>query len=122
MFTEFCTSCGSFDHTTFTPSEKKTVQSFSNLVTNIYNKAKQHNDAYNTCKANVLADFICDLVAINDDWYPKADFLDNIKHPETFEKSLDTYMKTLNQTTLERYSGDNPDDTRNISTELYNYI
>lgn len=122
MFTEFCTSCGSFDNTTFTPSEKKTVQSFSDLVTNIYNNAKQHNDAYNTCKANVLADFVCDLAAINDDWYPKADFLDNIKHPETFEKSLDTYMKTLDQTTLERYSGGNPDDARNISTELYNYI
>ena len=122
MFTEFCTSCGSFDNTTFTPSEKETIQNFSDVVTSIYNKAKQHNDTYNTCKANVLADFICDLVAINDDWYPKADFLDNTKHPETFEKSLDTYMKTLDQTTLERYSGDNPDDTRNISTELYNYI
>lgn len=31
-------------------------------------------------------------------------------------------MKTLNQTTLERYSGNNPDDARNISTELYNYL
>lgn len=88
----------------------------------IYTKAKEQTDSYNDCKANVLADFICDLVTINDDWYPKADFLDNIKHPETFEKSLDTYMKTLDQTTLERYSGDNPDDTRNISTELYNYL
>ncbi len=122
MFTEFCTSCGSFDDTTFTPSEEKTIQSFSNVVTNIYDKTKQHNDTYNTCKANVLADFICDIVAINDDWYPKEDFLDNIKHPETFEKSLDTYMKTLDEDTLKRYSGDDPDDVRNISTELYNYL
>ena len=122
MFTEFCTSCGSFDNTTFTSSEEKTIQRFSDVVTDIYNKTKQHTDSYNDCKANVLADFICDLVAINDDWYSKADFLDNIKHPETFEKSLDTYMKTLDQTTLERYSGDNPDDPRNISTELYNYL
>ena len=122
MFTEFCTSCGSFDNTTFTPSEKESIQSFSNVVTSIYNKAKQHNDTYNTCKANVLADFICDLVAINDDWYTKDDFLNNLKHPESFEKSLDTYMETLNQTTLERYSGDLVDDARNISTELYNYL
>ena len=122
MFTEFCTSCGSFDNTTFTPSEKKTIQTFSNLVTNIYDKTKQHNDTYNTCKANVLADFICDIVAINNDYYTKEDFLNNIKHPETFEKSLDTYMKTLDQTTLERYSGDMADDARNISTELYNYL
>ena len=122
MFTKFCTSCGSFDYTTFTSSEKDTIQSFSNLVTSIYNKAKQHNDTYNTCKANVLADFICDLVAINDDWYPKEDFLDNIKHPETFENSLDTYMKTLDKDTLKRYSGGNPDDPRNISTDLYNYL
>ena len=122
MFTEFCTSCGSFDNTTFTPSEKKTIQNFSDVVTAIYTKAKQHNDTYNTCKANVLADFVCDLVAINDDWYPKEDFLNNIKHPETFEKSLDTYMKTLDEDTLKRYSGDDPDDVRNISTELYNYL
>lgn len=122
MFTEFCTSCGSFDDTTFTPSEEKTIQNFSNVVTNIYTKAKEKTDNYNTCKANVLADFICDLVAITDDWYTKDDFLDNIKHPETFENSLDTYMKTLDETTLERYSGDDPDDTRNISTELYNYL
>lgn len=122
MFTDFCTSCGSFDSTTFTSSEKKTIQRFSDVVTDIYNKTKQHTDNYNDCKANVLADFICDLVAINDDWYPKADFLDNIKHPETFKKSLNSYMKTLNQTTLERYSGNNPDDARNISTELYNYL
>lgn len=122
MFTEFCTSCGSFDDTTFTSSEKDTIQSFSNLVTNIYDKAKQHNDAYNDCKANVLADFVCDLVAINDDWYPKENFLNNIKHPETFENGLDTYMKTLNKDTLKRYSGNNPDDARNISTELYNYL
>lgn len=122
MFTEFCTSCGIFDHTTFTPSEKQRVQAFSNVVTNIYNKAKTHTDAYHSCKANVLADFICDLVAITDDWYTKDDFLDNIKHPETFENSFDTYMKTLDETTLERYSGDDPDDTRNISTELYNYL
>jgi len=122
MFTEFCTSCGNFDTTTFTASEKEIIQSFSNVVTSIYNKAKQHNDAYNTCKANVLADFICDLVAINDDWYPKEDFLNNIKHPETFEKSLNNYMKTLDQATLERYSGNITDDARNISTELYNYL
>ena len=122
MFTEFCTSCGSFDDTTFTPSEKDTIQSFSNLVTSIYNKTKEHADPYNNCKANTLADFICDLVAINDDYYTKEDFLNNIKHPENFEKSLNSYMKTLNQTTLERYSGDMADDARNISTELYNYL
>lgn len=122
MFTEFCTSCGSFDDTTFTPSEKDTIQSFSNLVTSIYNKTKKHTDPYNNCKANILADFICDLVAINDDYYTKEDFLNNLKHPESFEKSLDTYMETLNQTTLERYSGDMADDARNISTELYNYL
>lgn len=122
MFTDFCTSCGSFDDTMFTPSEEKTIQNFSNVVTSIYTKAKEQTDSYNDCKANVLADFVCDLVAITDDWYPKADFLDNIKHPETIEKSLDTYMKTLDETTLKRYSGDNPDDARNISTELYNYL
>lgn len=122
MFTKFCTSCGSFDDTTFTSSEKDTIQVFSNLVTNIYDKAKEYTDPYNDCKANVLADFVCDLVAINDNWYTKANFLDNIKHPETFENSLNTYMKTLDETTLKRYSGNNPDDARNISTELYNYI
>ena len=122
MFTDFCTSCGFFDSTTFTSSEEKTIQRFSDVVTSIYNKAKQHNDTYNTCKANVLADFICDLVTINDDWYTKDDFLNNIKRPESFEKSLNTYMKTLDKDTLKRYSGDNPDDARNISTELYNYL
>lgn len=86
MFTEFCTSCGSFDHTTFTPSEEETIQNFSNVVTSIYNNAKKYTDPYNDCKANILADFICDLVAINDDYYTKEDFLNNIKHPETFEK------------------------------------
>lgn len=122
MFIDFCTSCGSFDSTTFTPSEKETIQSFSNVITTLYNKAKEHTDLYNDCKANVLADFVCDLVAINDDYYTKEDFLNNIKHPETFEKSLNNYMKTLNQATLERYSGDMADDARNISTELYNHI
>ena len=122
MFTEFCTSCGSFDDTTLTSSEKETIQNFSDVVTTIYTKAKEQTDSYNDCKANVLADFICDIVAINNDYYTKEDFLNNIKHPETFEKSLDTYMKTLDQTTLERYSGDMADDARNISTELYNYL
>lgn len=122
MFIDFCTSCGSFDTTTFTPSEEKTIQSFSNVVTTLYNKAKEHTDTYNDCKANVLADFVCDLVAINDDYYTKEDFLNNIKHPETFEKSLNNYMKTLDQATLERYSGNITDDARNISTELYNYL
>lgn len=122
MFTEFCTSCGSFDSTNFTTKEKEIIQSFSDVVTDIYDKAKEYADAYNDCKANVLADFVCDLVAINDDYYTKEDFLNNIKHPETFEKSLNNYMKTLDQATLKRYSGDNPDDTRNISTELYNYL
>lgn len=122
MFIDFCTSCGSFDTTTFTPSEEKTIQSFSNVVTTLYNKAKEHTDTYNDCKANVLADFVCDLVAINDDYYTKEDFLNNIKHPETFEKSLNNYMKTLDQATLERYSGNTTDDARNISTELYNYL
>lgn len=122
MFTEFCTSCGNFDSTSFTAKEKEIIQSFSDIVTNIYNKAKEHTDLYNDCKANVLADFVCDLVAINDNYYTKEDFLNNIKHPETFEKSLDTYMKTLDEDTLKRYSGNNPDDARNISTELYNYL
>ena len=122
MFTDFCTSCGNFDSTTFTPSEEETIQSFSNVVTSIYDKAKEYSDPYNDCKANVLADFVCDLVAINDDYYTKEDFLNNIKHPETFEIKLENYIKTLDQTTLERYSGDNPDDARNISTELYNYL
>lgn len=122
MFTEFCTSCGSFDSTNFTAKEKEVIQSFSNVVTSIYNKTKAHTDTYNNCKANVLADFICDLVAINDDWYPKEDFLNNLKHPESFEIKLENYMKTLDQATLERYSGDMADDARNISTELYNYL
>lgn len=122
MFTEFCTSCGSFDNTTFTSSEEKVIQTFSNVVTSIYNKTKEHADIYNDCKANVLADFVCDLVAINDDYYTKEDFLNKIKHPKSFEKSLDNYMKTLDQATLERYSGDMADDARNISTELYNYL
>lgn len=122
MFTEFCTSCGSFDSTNFTTKEKEIIQSFSDIVTTLYNKAKKKADSYNDCKANVLADFVCDLVAINDDYYTKEDFLNNLKHPESFEKSLDTYMETLDKTTLKRYSGDNPDDTRNISTELYNYL
>lgn len=122
MFTEFCTSCGNFDSTTFTPSEEKTIQRFSDVVTNLYDKAKRKADNYNDCKANILADFVCDLVAINDDYYTKEDFLNNIKHPESFEMKLENYMKTLDQTTLERYSGDDPDDARNISTELYNYL
>lgn len=122
MFTEFCTSCGSFDDTTFTSSEKDTIQRFSNVVTTIYTKAKEQTDSYNDCKANVLADFICDLVAINDDYYTKEDFLNNITHPESFEIKLENYMKTLDQATLERYSGDMADDARNISTELYNYL
>lgn len=122
MFIDFCTSCGNFDSTTFTPSEEETIQNFSNVVTNLYDKTKRKADNYNNCKANILSDFICDLVAINDDWYTKDDFLDNIKHPETFENNLDTYMKTLDQATLEHYSGDLADDARNISTELYNYL
>ena len=64
MFIDFCTSCGNFDNTTFTPSEKETIQNFSDIVTTIYTKAKEQTDSYNDCKANVLADFICDLVAI----------------------------------------------------------
>lgn len=122
MFTEFCTSCGSFDSTNFTAKEKEIIQSFSDIVTTLYNKAKKKADSYNDCKANVLADFVCDLVAINDDYYTKEDFLNNLKHPESFEKSLDTYMETLDKTTLKRYSGDLADDARNISTELYNYL
>lgn len=122
MFTEFCTSCGNFDSTSFTAKEKEVIQSFSDVVTNIYKKAKEHTNPYNDCKANVLADFVCDLVAINDDYYTKENFLNNITHPESFEKSLNSYMKTLDQTTLKRYSGDMADDARNISTELYNYL
>lgn len=122
MFTEFCTSCGSFDNTNFTAKEKEIIQSFSDIVTTLYNKAKKKADSYNDCKANVLADFVCDLVTINDDYYTKEDFLNNLKHPESFEMKLENYMKTLNQATLERYSGDMADDARNISTELYNYL
>ena len=122
MFIDFCTSCGNFDSTSFTAKEKEIIQSFSDIVTNIYNKAKKYTDTYNDCKANVLADFICDLVAINDDYYTKEDFLNNIKHPESFEITLENYMKTLDQATRERYSGDIADDARNISTELYNYL
>ena len=122
MFIDFCTSCGTFDSTSFTTKEKEVIQSFSDIVTNIYEKAKEHTDSYNDCKANVLADFICDLVAINDDYYTKEDFLNNLKHPESFEMNLNSYMKTLDQVTLERYSGNMADDARNISTELYNYL
>lgn len=122
MFIDFCTSCGNFDSTSFTAKEKEVIQSFSDVVTNLYDKAKKKADIYNDCKANVLADFVCDLVAINDDYYTKEDFLNNIKHPESFEIKLENYMKTLDQTTLERYSGDMADDARNISTELYNYL
>lgn len=122
MFTKFCTSCGNFDSTTFTSSEEKIIQRFSDVVTSIYDKAKEHTDSYNNCKTNVLADFICDLVAINDNYYTKEDFLNNITHPESFEMKLENYMKTLDQATLERYSGDMADDARNISTELYNYL
>lgn len=120
-FTNFCTSCGVFDVTTFTPEENAKIKRFDETVTAVWEKARQGTTAYDDCKANIIADFICDLVAINDH-YTKRDFLSWLDKPENFEKALDEYMATLDQTIIERYSGDYAEDARNISTELYNFL
>ena len=121
-FDNFCTSCGVFDVTTFTPEENAKIKRFDDVVTAVWENARQGTTAYDDCKANIIGDFICDLVAINDETYTKRDFLSWLDKPEDFEKALDTYMATLDQTIIERYSGDNPEDVRNISTELYNFL
>lgn len=120
-FDNFCTSCGVFDVTTFTPEENAKIKRFDETVTAVWEKARQGTTAYDDCKANTIADFICDLVAINDH-YTKHDFLSWLDKPENFEKALDEYMATLDQTIIERYSGDYAEDARNISTELYNFL
>lgn len=120
-FDNFCTSCGVFDVTTFTPEENAKIKRFDETVTAVWEKARQGTTAYDDCKANIIADFICDLVAINDH-YTKRDFLSWLDKPENFEKALDEYMATLDQTIIERYSGDYAEDARNISTELYNFL
>ena len=120
-FTNFCTSCGVFDTLTFTPEENAKIKRFDDTVTAVWGKARQGTTAYDDCKANIIADFICDLVAINDH-YTKRDFLSWLDKPENFEKALGEYMATLDQTIIERYSGDYAEDARNISTELYNFL
>lgn len=121
-FANFCTSCGVFDTLTFTPEENTKIERFDKIVTAVWKKARQGTTAYDDCKANIISDFICDLVAINEEHYTKRDFLSWLDKPEAFEKAVDTYMTTLNQKIIDRYSGDNPEDVRNISTELYNFL
>lgn len=120
-FTNFCTSCGVFDVTIFTPEENAKIKRFDEIVTAVWEKARQGTTAYDDCKANIISDFICDLVAINDH-YIKRDFLSWLDKPEDFEKALDTYMATLDQEIIARYSGEYAEDARNISTELYNFL
>lgn len=120
-FTNFCTSCGVFDTLTFTPEENAKIKRFDETVTDVWERAHQGTTAYDDCKANIISDFVCDLVAVNDH-YTKRDFLSWLDEPENFEKALDEYMATLDQTIIERYSGDDPEDVRNISTELYNFL
>lgn len=120
-FDNFCTSCGVFDVTEFTPEENAKIKRFDDTVTAVWENARQGTTAYDDCKANIISDFVCDLVAINDH-YTKRDFLSWLDKPEVFEKAVDTYMATLDQTIIERYSGDDPEDVRNISTELYNFL
>lgn len=120
-FINFCTSCGVFDVTTFAPEENAKIKRFDETVTAVWENARQGTTPYDDCKANIISDFVCDLVAINDH-YTKRDFLSWLDKPEDFEKAVDTYMATLDQTIIERYSGDNPEDVRNISTELYNFL
>lgn len=120
-FTNFCTDCGVFDTLTFTPEENAKIKRFDETVTAVWENARQGTTAYDDCKANIVADFICDLVAINDH-YTKRDFLSWLDKPEAFEKALDEYMTTLDQTIIERYSGEYAEDARNISTELYNFL
>lgn len=121
-FANFCTSCGVFDTLTFTPEENAKIERFDKIVTAVWEKARQGTTAYDDCKVNIISDFICDLVAINEEHYTKRDFLSWLDKPEDFEKALDTYMATLDQKIIDRYSGDNPEDVRNISTELYNFL
>lgn len=121
-FTNFCTSCGVFDTLTFNPEENAKIKRFDEIVTAVHNKARQGTTAYDDCKANIISDFVCDLVAINEEHYTKRDFLSWLDKPEDFEKAVDTYMATLDQKIIARYSGDNPEDVRNISTELYNFL
>ena len=121
-FTNFCTSCGVFDTLTFTPEENAKIKRFDETVTAVWEKARQGTTAYDDCKANIISDFVCDLVAVNEEHYTKRDFLSWLDKPEDFEKTLDEYMATLDQTIIERYSGDDPEDARNISTELYNFL
>lgn len=121
-FANFCTDCGVFDTLTFTPEENAKIKRFDEIVTAVHNKARQGTTAYDDCKANIISDFVCDLVAINEEHYTKRDFLSWLDKPEDFEKALDEYMATLDQTIIERYSGDDPEDARNISTELYNFL
>ena len=120
-FANFCTSCGVFDVTTFTPEENAKIKRFDETVTAVWEKARQGTTAYDDCKANIISDFVCDLVTINDH-YTKRDFLSWLDKPEAFEKALDEYMATLDQTIIERYSGEYAEDARNISTELYNFL
>lgn len=121
-FANFCTSCGVFDTLTFNPEENAKIKRFDKVVTAVWEKARQGTTAYDDCKANIISDFVCDLVAINDEHYTKRDFLSWLDKPEDFEKALDTYMATLDQKIIDRYSGDSPEDVRNISTELYNFL
>lgn len=121
-FANFCTSCGVFDTLTFTPEENAKIERFDKVVTAVHDKARQGTTAYDDCKANIISDFICDLVAINEEHYTKRDFLSWLDKPGAFEKAIDAYMATLDQKIIARYSGDNPEDVRNISTELYNFL
>lgn len=120
-FANFCTDCGVFDTLTFTPEENAKIKRFDETVTAVWGKARQGTTAYDDCKANIINDFICDLVAINDH-YTKRDFLSWLDKPEVFEKALDTYMATLDRKIIARYSGEYAEDARNISTELYNFL
>lgn len=120
-FDNFCTSCGVFDVTTFTPEENAKIKRFDDTVTAVWENARQGTTAYDDCKANIISDFVCDLVAINDH-YTKRDLLSWLDKPEDFEKALDTYMATLDQEIIARYSGEYAEDARNISTELYNFL
>lgn len=120
-FANFCTSCGVFDTLTFNPEENAKIKRFDEIVTAVHNKARQGTTAYDDCKANIISDFVCDLVAINDH-YTKRDFLSWLDKPEDFEKAVDTYMATLDQKIIARYSGEYAEDARNISTELYNFL
>ena len=121
-FAHFCTSCGIFDTLTFTPEENAKIKRFDEMVTAVHERTRQGITAYDDRKANIIGDFVCDLVAINEETYTKRDFLSWLDKPEAFEKAVDAYMATLNQTIIERYSGNHPSDVRNISTELYNFL